>query len=568
LLGAALRPRFEGGWTTEIAVPFKSLRYPAGREQMWGFNVLRMERKINQASSWSPLPASYGGAAIFKVSSAGTVVGLEAPSSGGILDLRPYVRGTLAEDRQAASTDANDGAFGFDAQFKATKSINFDVSYNTDFAQVEVDNQQLNLTRFSLFYPEKRAFFLEGQSNFTFGSNLTSTQPGSDAPIFFFSRQIGLAEGRTVPIDFAGRMMGRAGAFTIGAMTVRTGEGDAISTPATTFSVARVRRDILKRSSIGVLATDRRPAPAGESNQVLGVDANLRFFENVEVSSYYARSRTPSLAGDADTFAGQFRYAGDLLGAEAGHLTVGAAFNPEMGFLTRRGFARNFGSFRFSRRPARWGLRKVDWEGAVNDIASTGGDRQIGVVTGTFRVLANNGDQFSAVYTRNDDRPQRAFPVAGATIQPGAYRFDDTRVTYTVGPRRPVVGSIAFAKGAFYDGEKTESVITGRVTLDRYLAVEPSFTLTWLDMPSGRYDAQLLSTRTSLTLTPRMQLSALVQYSSTAASLGTNARFRWEYRPGSDLYVVYTDARDTLIDGYPALLNRSFAVKLTRLVQF
>jgi hypothetical protein len=130
------------------------------------------------------------------------------------------------------------------------------------------------------------------------------------------------------------------------------------------------------------------------------------------------------------------------------------------------------------------------------------------------------------------------------------------------------VGSIALAKGAFYDGEKTESVITARLAVNRHLALEPSFTLTWLDMPSGRYHAQLASIRTAFTFTPRMQLSALVQYSSTAASVGTNARFRWEYRPGSDLYVVYTDARDTLVEGYPALLNRSFAVKFSRLVQF
>ncbi len=214
--------RFDGGWMTEIAVPFKSLRYPAGREQVWGFNVLRMERKINQASSWSPLPASYGGSAIFKVSSAGTVVGIKRSPMAASSICGPMHGAPSLKDRQAASTAAlGDGAFGFDAQFKATKSINFDVSCSTDFAQVEVDNQQLNLTRFSLFYP-KRAFFLEGQSNFTFGSTITSTQPGSDAPIFFFSRQIGLAEGRTVPINLAGRLMGRAGAFTIGAMTVQT----------------------------------------------------------------------------------------------------------------------------------------------------------------------------------------------------------------------------------------------------------------------------------------------------------------------------------------------------------
>jgi len=561
---------FAEGWTTEMVVPFKSLRYPPGRDQVWGFNVQRMERKMNEATFLSPVPASYGGSGIFKVSSAGTLVGLEAPASGGIVDVKPYAISSVSDRRQTpvASTDL-DASFGVDAKYKITKSLNFDFTYNTDFAQVEVDTQQLNLTRFSLFYPEKREFFLESQSNFNFGTTFGTNPPGSDAPILFFSRQIGLVDGQTVPIAGGGRLSGRAGPFTIGAMSIRTKDARDASADATTFSIVRVRRDVLRRSTIGLIATDRRPATASQSNQVVGLDGSFRFFQNVEINSYYARSRTPSLAGDESSYSGNARYAGDLYGAEVGHTMVGNAFNPEMGFLSRRGFRRNYGFLRASRRPQHvWGIRKIDWEGTFDGLVSTNGVRQTRLLAGTFRISPNNGDQYSAIYGDSDDRPRSPFMVAGATIQPGSYGFQDVRINYLPGPQRPLVGMVSFAQGGYYGGRKTEASFNGRVPVTAQFGLEPILTLTWLQMPAGRYQAQLVSTRAAYTMTPRMQVSALVQYSSAAHSLSTNARFRWEYRPGSDLYVVYTDGRDTLLGGYPELLARSLAFKFTRLFQF
>jgi hypothetical protein len=209
----------------------------------------------------------------------------------------------------------------------------------------------------------------------------------------------------------------------------------------------------------------------------------------------------------------------------------------------------------------------MGWEAALDDITSLKGVRQTRLMTGALRVNANNSDEIDAVYTYTDDRPQAAFNVTGAAIQSGTYRFGEKRLTYIFGPQRPVVGTATLAVGDYYGGQKTEASYTGRVAVTPQFAVEPIMTLTWLEMPQGRFQAQLMSVRPIFTWSPRVQISTLLQYSSTAGLLATNARFRWEYQPGSDLYVVYTDGRNTFPSGLPMLLRRSFAVKFTHLLQ-
>ena len=390
-----------------------------------------------------------------------------------------------------------------------------------------------------------------------------------DAPIFFFSRQIGLANGQTVPIAGGGRLMGRVGAFNVGAMTIRTKDAPEAAAAATTFSVVRVRRDFLRRSSIGLIATDRRPAATHDFNQVFGIDAGLRFFQNLEVNSYYARSRTASVEGDEAAYSGNVRYAGDLYGLDLGRVSVGAQFNPELGFLTRRGFGRTFASARFSRRP-----RELldDSEGRLG-----GGDRRYREHGGRSanaacdRDLPDHGRQWRPVQSRL--HPQRG-PSVGAVQScrrqhpAGDLRFGDVRLTYTLGAKRPVVGMVSFATGDYYGGEKTEGSFNGRVPISARFSLEPILTL---DLAR---DATRAVPRTSRQHPDDLHGDAADAALGARAvqldgdSLGTNARFRWEYRPGSDLYVVYTDGRDTAVGGFPGLLNRSFAIKLSRLLQF
>ena len=562
--------RFSEGWTTEMVIPFKSLRYPKGREQVWGFNVQRVDRGKNEFSYLTPMPASYGGTGIWRPSAAATLVGLEAPpAGGGNFELKPYALSSVTTDRQARPALSNDpdAAFGFDAKYKITKSLNADFTYNTDFAQVEVDSQQVNLTRFSLFYPEKREFFLEGQNTFAFGG-AGGQGGGGGAPILFFSRRIGLSAGVPVSIAAGGRLLGRVGPYTVGLISVRTKESVAARAPSTTFSVVRIRRDVLRRSAIGIIATDRAPSeggPAG-SNQVLGVDTTLALFRDVVVNAYYARSRTPVSSADDSSYRGQLRYNGDRYGAEADHVKVGPGFNPEVGFLARTDYVRNYAFGRFSPRPKRLsGVRKVSWEASVEDITGTTDGLQTRTANGTFRIFAENGDDFSVQRIQTEDRPKSSFSVARAPISAGSYQFGETKFTYGLGPQRPVFGSVSVSRGSFYGGHKTEISYNGRVSPTTRFMVEPNVTFDWLQMPQGDFTARLVSARSTFTVTPRMSVGALVQFNSTADALGTNVRFRWEYQPGSDFFVVYSDGRDANSQGFPGLLNRSVAIKFTRL---
>lgn len=563
--------RFDRGWTSEIVVPFKSLRYPAGRHQVWGFNVQRIDRGMNVFSYLTPMPISYGGWGIWKPSMEATLVGIEAPAGGGRFEVKPYALSSVTMDRQASPPIPNDldAAFGFDAKYKVTRSLNADVTYNTDFAQVEVDNQQINLTRFNLFYPEKRDFFLEGQTTFGFGgSGGTST---GTIPNIFFSRRIGLTtDGAPVPIAAGGRVMGRLGAYTVGLMSIRTKEAQDAGAAATSHSVVRLRRDVAGHSGIGLIATDRSPsASAGGSNQVIGADANLALFQNVEVIAYYARSRTQGRSGDETSYRGQFRYAGDRYGTEFDRTKVGESFNPEIGFLPRPDYVRTYGFGRFSPRPKQMRLvRRFSWEGWVENIAaSSTGALQTRTVGGEFRLYAENGDEFDVIRTQTDDRPLRAFSVAGASIPAGSYSLGETKFNYVFGPQQPLSGTLSFARGSYYGGRKTEASYNGRVAPTSRFMVEPILTFDWLAMPTGDFTARLVSARTTFTMSPRMMVAALIQYNSTADRLGMNIRFRWEYQPGSDFYLVYGDGRDTSVRGFPEPLNRSFSVKFTRLLR-
>ena len=568
--------RTDEGWSAEFVIPLKSLRYRASGAQTWGFNIQRRIPWKNERSYLSGVPASYGGRGIYKLSSAATLVGLEVPPQGSNLEIKPYAISAVTTNRQAKPAVSNDltGDAGFDVKYGLTKGLTADVTYNTDFAQVEEDEQQVNLTRFSLFFPEKREFFLEGQGIFGFGPPIRESQSFGGAsslmPVMFFSRQIGLSGNQEVPILAGGRMTGRAGRNALGVLNIETKASERAGAVATNFSVVRVRRDILRRSAIGFIGTHRAPRPAGnDSNQVVGVDAALAFFENVTFNSYYARSRTPGRRGDESSYMAQFAYAADRYGMNVEHLSVGDAFNPEIGFLRRQSFRRNYAQGRFSPRPrSSRTVRKVSAEGSLDHITDLGGRLESREAQASTRVEFNGGGFWSSDYTRNYELIKVPFEIAkGVFILPGGYNFQDIRSDYYIGPER-VSGRISGSRGTFYGGTRSEVGFNGRVDMTSQFSVEPRVTLDWIDLPVGRFTTRLVSSRVNFTMTTRMALSALVQYNSSNAALSSNVRFRWEYQPGSDLFVVYSDGRDTIGTGFPRLENRAFVVKMTRLFRF
>jgi hypothetical protein len=568
--------RTDVGWSAEFVIPLKSLRYRASGPQTWGFNIQRRIPWKNERSYLSGVPASYGGRGIYKLSSAATLVGIEVPPQGRNLEIKPYAISGVTTNRQATPAVLNDltGDAGLDLKYGLTKGLTADFTYNTDFAQVEEDEQQVNLTRFSLFFPEKREFFLEGQGIFGFGPPARENQAfggaTSLAPVMFFSRQVGLSGNQEVPILAGGRVTGRAGRNTVGLLNIETKASERAGAAATNFSVVRLRRDILRRSAIGLIGTHRAPGLAGQdTNQVVGADAAFAFFENVTFNSYYARSRTPGRRGDESSYMAQFAYAADRYGMNVEHLTVGDAFNPEIGFLRRESFRRSYAQGRFSPRPrSSETVRKVSAEGYIDYITDLHNTLESREAQASARVEFNGGGFWTTDYTRNYELIREPFEISKEVfILPGGYTFQGIRSEYYLGPER-VSGRFFGSRGTFYDGTRTEVGFNGRVDMTSQFSVEPRVTFNWIDLPVGQFTTQLVGSRVNFTMSTRMAASALVQYNSSNAALSSNVRFRWEYQPGSDLFVVYSDGRDTIGTGFPRLQNRSFVVKMTRLFRF
>ena len=373
--------RFDGGWSFEARIPFKSLQYRPGRLQVWGFQMRRQVRWKNETSYLTRLDRALAQMGVFQASQAASLVGLEAPRSGRPFEIKPYAIGDLASDRTAVPIVTNEpgGNVGIDLiKYGVTQNLTADFTVNTDFAQVEADEQQVNLTRFSLFFPEKREFFLANQGTFAFGTG-GGFGPGGgspDAPILFYSRQIGLYAGREVPIRVGGRLTGRAGAFTLGLLNIQTGDEPTTAAPDTGFSVARIKRDVLRRSSVGAIFTHRSDSALtpGASNQAYGVDATFAFFDNLSINSYWARTQTTGTDGEDSSYSGYLRYNGDRYGVAAEHLFIDKLFSPEIGFVRRSDMRKSAGSLRFSPRPQSIeSVRKFSWEGQFDYTTNAAG---------------------------------------------------------------------------------------------------------------------------------------------------------------------------------------------------
>ncbi len=570
--------RFEGGWTLEMAIPFKSLRYRPGTEQVWGFNLRRTVRWKNENSFITRLPliAGFSGdAAIFQVANGATVVGIQAPEGSKNIEIKPYVVGSTTTDRTSRPPRENDGNgdFGVDFKYGLTPNLTTDFTYNTDFAQVEVDAQQVNLTRFSLFFPEKRDFFLEGQSIFDFGgASSGGASAGGTTPLLFFSRSIGLNQGRPTPIQGGGRLTGRAGKFTLGLLDVRADKDPIGNNPATNFTTVRVRRDILNRSSVGMLFTDRSALSglAGHG-RTYGIDSNFNLKNFVTINAYAARTDTPTVEDNDTSYRVQASYNKDRYGLEFDRLSVGDNFNPAVGFVQRDNFERTYLLGRFSPRPKNnTRIRKYTYQGIYDRFDNASGNfLESRPASGLFSVELQNTDKLTVQYKDDYERLSRPFAIArGVTIPVGAYPFRSVQGQLLLGNQRKASGTVTVERGSFYTGTKTTLNITNaRTQFSPRISVEPSLSMNWIDLVQGTFTNTVVSTRATFTVQPRMFVSGILQYASATTSLGSNIRFRWEYQPGSELFVVYTDELDTTGKG-STLRNRAFVVKATRLVRF
>ncbi len=590
--------RFDGGWTVEMEIPFKTLRYRSEPPHIWGVQLRRAIRRKNEWAYLTQLPvasgAGGGARGVFRVSQAGSLVGLEPPSAGRNLELKPYAIGGLTTDMAATPAKINEGSAdgGIDVKYGITQNLTADFTWNTDFAQVEVDERQVNLTRFPLFFPEKREFFLEGRGIFGFASGgITRTSsvarvavPGFfgdvNVPQLFYSRKIGLEEGRVVPIVGGARVTGKVGRFDVGLLNIHAGEEVVSDSKPTNFSVVRLRRDILRRSSVGAMFTNRsvsRVAPG--SSQAYGIDGTFAFFENVNLTTYIARTQLPGpdQQGKDLSYQGKFEYAADRYGFQADHLVVEDNFLPEVGFLRRDNFRRTFTSARFSPRPQSIkSVRQFTLEGSIDYILTADENHletRQNIVA--FETEFESSDRLTLAATDSYELLVQPFvpPGAGFSIPAGGYSFADVYVAYSMAQQRRINGMVAVRRGAYFGGDLTTLELTqGRIAVLPQMSVEPTVSFNWIDTPYGAFQTNLAVARVNYAFNPRMFFSGLIQYNSASNSFSSNLRLRWEYSPGSELFVVYTDDRDVTGGLRPDrgwdLRNRGFVIKINKLLRF
>ncbi len=542
------------GWYAEFRIPFNTLRY--GTESpSWGFNVARRVRRLNEESFWSPVPREFD---LYRLNYAGDLEGLTPPFRR-LATVTPYALTSTARDYERGEASFNEEAdFGGEAKIQVTQGLTFDVTANTDFAQVEVDNQQVNLTRFSLLFPEKRPFFLENAGFFTVGAR------GAD---LFFSRNIGITDGEQVPIRGGARLSGRAGGFNVGLLHIQTNGADGVQ-PDNAYSVARVARELPNRSRVGALFIDRNGEASGDYNRTYAADARVAIGEPVTLSSFVARTETPGPSGSEHAYDANAAWASRSWDASVAIREIGENFNPEVGFVPRDGYRSYSGRLQRFVRPDGF-LREIRPHMSYETFRS----RRAGVKKGfeeSSRLHLDTHWEWPdgmVVYTTANwvrEGLFEDFEIRGTdvVVPPGTYDGWEAQFAFDTNRSADISFTSRFTAGSFLSGDRWSPSVG--VTLRSGAAFSTSVSLDYnnVDLPEGDFETTLVGVNLGYFFTPRIYIQSLLQYSDQIDRLSANVRFGWLNTAGTGLFIVYNEIQG--IDQLDGPLGRSLALKYTR----
>ena len=524
----------ERGWESEIVIPFRTLRYRPGRDQTWGLNISRNIRRRNELSFWSPVSRAFQ---FSQIELAGKLHGIEARTHRN-LKLLPYVIGGVSQDfRRAEGRSDTEIDGGLDVKYSLTPGLTLDATVNTDFAQVEVDDVQINLTRFDLFFPEKRPFFLENSGFFEFGSPREVE--------IFFSRRIGLDENRLeVPIDAGGRVSGKMGKYQVGFLNMQTRHVEGRAS-ANNYAVARVSRELPNRSSIGVIGVNRQgvgdPEGGGAYNRTFGADANIGIGKFANWFTYVAGTRTPGLEGESHAYSSRLDFDDATHRVSVSYLEVGGNFNPEVGFVRRVKFRKPSASYRYTYYPKKGAWRSIEPHAFFQNWYTLGtNDKESGFEHYHLDSRLQNGGRLGLAYNRNFERISKPFLVfPGVTIPIGRYQFGETIANFQSDPSATFFGGGTFAVGDFYSGEITALGLTGGVRKGQNLTWTFSWSRNNIDLPVGAFNTDLASLRFNWSITPKSYFQTLSQYSNRTNQLSHNIRLGLLSTSSTGLFVVY-----------------------------
>ncbi len=562
----------ETGWYIEIAIPWQMLRFPEGDNLVMGVNFMRDIQRKNETDYWRFVPLYAGVDGHFRTSEAGDITGFNGLKRGGNFEIKPFMTGGVQRDDLA---EDELGEAGLDIKANITSTLTADFTYNTDFAQVEADQEQINLTRFSLFFPEKRDFFLEGAETFAFGQSRGRVLRPLASPIqLFHSRTIGISDGTAIPVIGGARLNGKVGDYTLGLVSIQTENTaivDAEDVPETNFSAFRLKRNIFSRSTVGVMLLNKEEIDGGY-NRSVGFDSNLNI--NEKLSFYFVGAGTYSPDNDLNrnNFAGHtgFRFQADLFSVNAGFLNIEKFFNPEMGFVRRTGIKNTEGSITFSPRPKRWpSIRQLLF--TANGMYQTDGgyrtlDKKVG---GSFSIHFQNATRLQFKVDRQFEYLDEDFELRPEIILPQReYTWTTAGMTYSTGNVRKISGSFSINGGEFYNGTSLGGGISTNIYAMGRIVAQASYNYNEIKLTDGKFHTKKLTSRIYFTFTTDLYIKGFFQWVNDDLLLenrdriGQNILVQYTYRPGSDFFLVYNQEK-LVGKNNGELSNRTLLAKLT-----
>ena len=539
-------------WTSEISIPFGQLRFKESEQMTWGLNLSRGIRRTNEEGTWAPVPSSYGGRAKYRTAYMGSLVGLEGIKPKRQIELLPYVlpgvSRTEADDKTAGEFEV-----GFDLKYGLTTNLITDLTFNTDFAQVEADEEQVNLTRFSLFFPEKRPFFLEGAGLFDFGV----PRPSFRRPpplLLFYSRRIGIEDGHAIPIIGGGKITGKMGPYGVGLLNVFTNEfhtdesvidpDDIVDVPRTNYSVLRMTRDLFSGSRVGLIAINKQDSE--DYNRAGGLDLSYRPADRLEIRGLWARTADSDKdIGIGDAWHIGSNWQADLFDLSAGYTDIGDNFNPEVGYVRHQGSRRFRSQMEYTPRPRKFGIRQIQVGPEIDYVLTQDNELETRDISLGGRIELDNGERITFQVTRTAEHLEEDFDIYDDIIIPiDEYEFNWFRARIETAQSGMFSGQFGMNVGNFFDGTRRGFEIDASFKPGGRLVVETQYQFDRVEVSAGSFNANLVASRVVYSFSTRLFAKLFAQWNSADDVVSTNFLLNYIYRPGSDFYFVFNQVYD------------------------
>jgi hypothetical protein len=550
------------GWEGELIIPFKTMGFKKGNST-WGLKLIRYIKRKSEISTW---PLTSLNAHRFQISDAGHITGITDITQGIGLDIVPYVTGGISKKMDSEKKPVYDA--GVDAFYNITPSLKAAITINTDFAQTEVDEKQINLTRFSLFFPEKRDFFLDGANYFTFGINGDSENSQNTTMIPFFSRRIGLdTEGNPIPIKYGGKFTGKVDQWNLGLLHIK--DDNKWDNPG--YSVARISRNLGKQSSIGIIGTNGNTY-SGSDNSLAGIDLRLASSQvsgnkNLTYNIYALKSFTDSLSGKDLSFGTEINYPNDFFNFRIGYLQIGENYTPGLGFVPRKNIRDFYGGIGFGPRPKNSAVMQV--KSGLKYIFITdlynGGLQTSQIDLNLSEINFLSGDKISLASQYMYEALQNDFTIFGTYIIPAdTYNFWRYSLQLTSAKRRIFWAATKVGFGGFYSGHRTDWLmqIGYKVAVPLFIGMESD--RKWVDLPDGSFIAQIYRVNLNFMFSPNLTWYNFAQYENQNETIGWQSRFQWIIKPGKEIFLTFNSPLIDPMERYQAEIYEARAkVKYT-----